>query len=49
MNFGGLIESIEQIWEQKPKLILLLIFGFLVFLFIVGDAWWHKRKGKRRL
>jgi hypothetical protein len=47
MNWGGLTESFEQIWERKPKLLLVLLFGFIVFLFIVADAWVHKRRRKR--
>ncbi len=46
----GVIElsrTLQQLWENKPGAIALLFLGFLVFLFLVVDAWIHKRRRKR--
>lgn len=47
MNWGSLIESFEQIWQHKPKLLLFLLFGFLIFVGLVVDAWILRRRKKR--
>ena len=43
MDLGGL----EQLWEYKPGALVLLVLGFIVFIFLVVDAWRHKG-GRRR-
>jgi len=44
MKFTELAKSVEQFWEAKPGLFLLVLFGIMVFVFLVVDAWRHKRK-----
>jgi hypothetical protein len=48
MNWGGLNESFKAIWEDQPRLLLFLVFGFIVFVFIVGDVWRHKHRRRRK-
>ena len=40
-------KSFQQLWENKPGALVLLLLGFVVFLFLVVDAWRHKRRSKR--
>jgi hypothetical protein len=39
--------SLRQLWENKPGALVLLVVGFVIFIFLVVDAWRHKRKHKR--
>jgi hypothetical protein len=48
MDFQELARGFQTLWEQKPGAIVLLIFGFVVFLFLVVDTWYHKRRRRRR-
>jgi hypothetical protein len=43
-----LATSFKQLVESNPRLIWLLAAGFLVFLIIVADAWWFKRRHRRK-
>jgi hypothetical protein len=47
MDLNELFRSFQQIWENKPGVLVLLILGFVVFVFLVVDAWRHKRRSKR--
>ena len=47
MNFHEVFRSFQQIWEHRPALVLLFLLGFVVFVFLVVDAWHHKRRRKR--
>ena len=47
MNLQEVFKSFRQIWENRPGLVLLFLLGFLVFVFLVVDAWQHKRRRKR--
>jgi hypothetical protein len=47
MDLTEVSRSFQQLWENKPTALMLLAFGFLVFLFLVVDAWRHKRRRKR--
>ncbi len=40
-------KDLRLLWENKPQVIVLLIVGFLVFVFVVVDAWRHRRRRKR--
>ena len=44
MQLSEVANSIKQIWEAKPGMILLLLLVFAVFVFLVIDAWLHKRR-----
>ena len=47
MNFEELLRSFTQLWEYKPGLVVLLLLGFVVFVFLVVDTWRHRRHRKR--
>ncbi len=47
MDFSEISKSFQQLWENRPAAVLLLILGFLVFVFLVVDAWQHKRRHKK--
>jgi hypothetical protein len=47
MDLSEISRSLQQLWESKPKAVLLLALGFLGFLFLVVDTWRHKRGRKR--
>jgi hypothetical protein len=46
MQPSDLASSFQQLWERKPGAVVLLVLGFVVFVFLVVDAWRHKRKDK---
>jgi hypothetical protein len=48
MDFEEFSQSVKVLWEQKPGAVVLLILGFLVFLFLVIDAWRHKKRRRHR-
>ena len=47
MDFAEVAKSFQQLWESKPGALVLLLLGFVVFIFLVVDAWRHKRRSKR--
>ena len=47
MGLNELAQNFHTLWENKPGAVVLLILGFFVFLFLVVDAWRHKRRKKR--
>jgi hypothetical protein len=47
MNLSEIARNLEQLWENKPAAVVLFILGFVVFVFLVVDAWIHKRRRKR--
>lgn len=47
MDFYDLTRSFQTLWENKPGAVVLLGLGFIVFLFLVVDAWRHKRRKRR--
>ena len=47
MDFDEIASSFRQLWEKKPGAMVLLALGFVVFVFLVVDAWRHKRRSKR--
>lgn len=46
MNWSQLTNGIKQIWENKPGVVVLLVLGFLVFVFIVFDARRHRQRNR---
>jgi hypothetical protein len=46
MNWSQLTNGVKQIWENRPGVIVLLGLGFVVFVIIVLDARWHKKRAK---
>ena len=48
MNGPNLLTNIKQIWENRPSILLLLAAGFAIFVFIVVDAWLHKRRKRKQ-
>jgi len=47
MDFDQIAKDFHSIWQSQPLAIILLIAGFLIFVFVVIDAWFHKRRRKR--
>ena len=47
MDFEQISKDFHSIWQTQPLAIILLIAGFVIFLFVVVDAWAHKRRRKR--
>jgi hypothetical protein len=47
MDFDEISKDFHLLWESQPAAIVLLILGFLIFVFLVVDAWRHKRRRKR--
>jgi hypothetical protein len=47
MDLNDISRSFQELWEAKPGAVVLLILGFVVFVFLVLDAWRHKRRRKR--
>ena len=47
MDLSEVSRSLQQLWEAKPTTIVLLVVGFIVFLFLVIDTWFHRRRRKR--
>ena len=46
MDFYEIVRNVQSLWDNKPGAVILLGLGFLVFLFLVVDAWRHKRRKK---
>ena len=46
MNWSQLTSGIQQIWENKPGVVVLFAIGFIVFVIIVVDARFHRKKNK---
>ena len=47
MDFEEISQNLKVLWEQKPGAVVLLLLGFVVFLFLVVDTWRHKRHRRR--
>jgi hypothetical protein len=48
MDLDQFTQGFHLLWEHKPGAIILLGLGFFVFVFVVVDAWRHKRRRKQR-
>ena len=46
MDFDQISKDFHLLWQSQPIAIILLFFGFLIFVFLVVDAWRHKRRRK---
>jgi len=46
MDLEQLSKDIHLVWQSRPAAIILLGLGFLLFLYLVVDAWRHKRRRK---
>lgn len=47
MDWFEILSGLKLIWDTKPGALVLLALGFIVFLFLVIDAWRLKRRRKR--
>ena len=47
MDFEQISKDFHSIWQNQPLAVVLLIAGFIIFLFLVVDVWVHKRRRKR--
>jgi hypothetical protein len=47
MDFYELTRSCQQLWENRPGAVILLLVGLVVFIFLVIDTWRHKRRRKK--
>jgi hypothetical protein len=47
MDFDQISKDLQMLWQRQPLAIILLVCGTLIFLFLVVDAWRHKRRKKR--
>jgi len=47
MILSEIARSFQQLWEAKPGVVVLLVLGFVVFVFLVVDAYIHKRRRKK--
>jgi len=43
-----LFRNLQQLWENKPGAVVLLLVGFVVFVFLVVDTWRHRHRNRRR-
>jgi hypothetical protein len=44
MDWEQISKDFHSLWESRPVAILLLAFGFLIFVYLVIDARRHKRR-----
>jgi hypothetical protein len=47
MDLTELARNLRLLWEHKPVAVVLMVLGLVVFLFLVVDAWCHKRRRRR--
>jgi hypothetical protein len=47
MDFDQISKDFHLVWQSQPVAIILLVLGFLLFVFLVVDAWRHKRRRKK--
>jgi hypothetical protein len=47
MDVEEIVKGFQLLWEHQPGALVLLILGFVVFVFLVVDAWRHKRRRRR--
>jgi len=41
------MDIVQQLWDNKPGALILLLLGFLVFVFFVVDTWRHSKKRRK--
>lgn len=49
MDLDEITRGFRLLWENKPGAVVLLILGGVVFVFLVVDAWRHKRHRQKKL
>ena len=42
-----MVERLGRKAEAQPGAVVLLVLGFIVFVFLVIDAWRHKRRNRK--
>lgn len=47
MDFSEVLKGFLELWQNKPGAVLLLLLGFIVFVFVVVDTWRHRRYRKK--
>ncbi len=47
MDFEQISKDFQLLWQSQPAAIILLVLGFLIFVFLVVDTWRHKRRRRR--
>lgn len=47
MDFDQISKDFHTLWQSHGEALILLALGFLVFVFLVVDAWFHKRRRKK--
>jgi hypothetical protein len=46
MDLDQVAKDFHSLWEKQPIAIILLAIGFVIFVYVVVDAWRHKRRRK---
>ena len=47
MDWGKIADNLREGWDSHPGILLLLLLGFVGFLYLVIDSWRHRRHRKR--
>ena len=47
MDLDQVAKDFRLLWDKQPLAIVLLGIGFLIFVYVVVDAWRHKRRRKK--
>lgn len=47
MDWDQIAKDFNSVWDKQPVAIILLGLGLAVFLYVVVDAWRHKRRRKK--
>jgi hypothetical protein len=47
MDWDQFFKDFQALWQDHSRAVLLLVLGILVFVFLVVDAWFHKRRRKK--
>ena len=47
MGLSEIANNLREVWDSKPKTIILLFLGFIGSLILVIDTWQHRRRRKR--
>lgn len=49
MDWHEISGNLEQLWENKPRAVVLLIVGLVIFVLLVVDTWRHRQRHKHRI
>ncbi len=47
MDWDQVAKDFHSVWDKQPAAIILLALGFVIFVYVVIDAWRHKRSRRR--